>query len=90
MAKTKSAGSTKLGRDSQPQYLGVKIHDGQPVKTGMVIVRQRGTKFISGKNVEKGRDYTLYALKRGLVKFSTKKKCGFDGKRKVVKVVSVE
>lgn len=90
MAKTKSAGSTKLGRDSQPQYLGVKVHDGGKVSAGMIIVRQRGTKFLPGKNVKKGKDDTLYAIKNGFVKFVTKKKTKFDGTKKVVKMINVK
>ena len=89
MAHVKAKGSTKLGRDSQPKYLGVKLFDGQKVKPGMVIVRQRGTKFLAGKNVKRGADDTLYALKEGIVKFQTKKKIRFDGTRRKVKVVNV-
>ncbi|HOK00577.1 MAG TPA: 50S ribosomal protein L27 [Candidatus Pacearchaeota archaeon] len=90
MSKTKSAGTTGLGRDSQPKYLGVKLFDGQKVKPGMIIVRQRGTKFIAGKNVKKGADDTLYALKEGTVKFQTKKKTLFNKNKRLVKVVNVE
>lgn len=90
MAKTKSAGSTKLGRDSRPKYLGVKIHDGQRVSPGMIIVRQRGTKFLPGKNVARGRDDTLYAKKAGVVRFITKRKRKFDGTQRIAKVVNVE
>lgn len=89
MAKTKSKGSTRLGRDSQPKYLGIKIHDGQKIKTGMIIARQRGTKFIPGKNVGCGKDYTLFALKEGLVKFQTKRKKNFNGTQKTAKIVNV-
>ncbi|MDI6883054.1 MAG: 50S ribosomal protein L27 [Patescibacteria group bacterium] len=90
MAKTKSTGTTKLGRDSQPKYLGVKIFEGQGVKKGAIIVRQRGTKFLPGKNVGCGRDYTLFALKKGVVKFKTKRKRRFDNSQRIVKVVNVE
>jgi len=90
MAKTKAAGSTKLGRDSRPKYLGVKLFEGQKVKTGGIIIRQRGTKFFPGKNVKRGEDDTLYAHKEGLVRFVTKKKTRFDGSKKVTKVVNVE
>ncbi len=90
MAKTKSAGSTRLGRDSLPKYLGVKLFDGQKAKPGAIIIRQRGSKFLPGKNVRMGRDYTLYAIKAGRVKFKTKKKIRFDGSKRKVKVVSVE
>ena len=89
MSKTKSAGSTKLGRDSRPKYLGVKIYAGQTVKPGMILVRQRGTKIIPGENVRRGRDNTLYAVKQGRVFFKTKKKTRFEGTKKVVKVIDV-
>jgi len=90
MSKTKSAGATKLGRDSQPKYLGVKLYEGQETKPGMIIVRQRGTKFLAGKNVKQGADDSIYALKKGKVKFTTKRKQKFDGSQRVVKVVNVE
>lgn len=90
MAKTKAAGATKLGRDSQPKYLGVKLFGGQKTKTGSIIIRQRGTKFIAGKNVKRGRDDTLYALKEGVVKFTTKRKKGFDRSQRISKIVNVE
>jgi len=89
MAKTKATGTSRLGRDSQPKYLGVKIFAGQRVKPGMIIIRQRGTKFLSGKNVKRGRDNTLFAVKEGVVKFETRRKIRFDGSRKLTKVVNV-
>ena len=64
-----TSASARNGRDSNPQYLGVKAYDGQFLKTGSIIVRQRGTKIHAGKNVGQGRDYTLFALKDGKVKF---------------------
>jgi len=90
MAKTKSAGSTKLGRDSQPKYLGVKVFAGQKVKPGMIIVRQRGTRFLPGKNVRRGNDDTLYAIKEGVVRFVTKRTTKFDGNKRKTKIVNVE
>ena len=90
MAKTKSSGTTKLGRDSQPKYLGVKLYAGQKVKPGNIIIRQRGTKFLPGKNVKRGSDDTLYAVKEGKIKFASKRKKKFDGNQRVAKVVSVE
>lgn len=90
MAKTKSTGATKLGRDSLPKYLGVKLFEGQKAKAGSIIIRQRGTKFLPGKNVRRGRDDTLYALKEGVVKFNTKRKKGFDNSQRRAKVVNVE
>ncbi|MBI45611.1 MAG: 50S ribosomal protein L27 [Candidatus Marinimicrobia bacterium] len=74
MAHKKGMGSSKNGRDSNPQYLGVKSADGQFVSTGSIIVRQRGTKFHPGLNVGKGKDDTLFALMDGYVKFQRKGK----------------
>ena len=89
MAKTKSAGSTKLGRGSRPKYLGVKLFGGQPAKPGSVIIRQRGTKFIPGENVRQGNDDTLYAIKEGVIQFRTIRKKKFDGNSRTAKVVNV-
>lgn len=90
MSKTKATGTSRLGRDSGPKYLGIKVSNGEPVGAGMVIVKQRGTKFYPGDNVKKGGDDTLYALKSGVVRFSEKSKMSFHGSRKRVKVVSVD
>ena len=89
MAHTKSAGATKLGRDSKPKYLGVKLFDGQPAKAGSILVRQRGMGIYPGENVKAGKDYTLYALRQGKVKFSSRQKTNFSGRKRRVKVVSV-
>ena len=90
MAKTKAAGTTRLGRDSLPKYLGVKLSAGQKARPGQIIIRQRGTKFLPGKNVKKGGDDTLYALKEGIVRFVTKRKRRFDNSQRLVKIVNVE
>ncbi len=90
MAKTKSTGATKLGRDSQPKYLGIKLFEGQKAKPGMIIVRQRGTKFLPGENVKRGADDTLYAVKEGTVRFVSKTKRNFNNSRKIVKIVKIE
>ncbi len=89
MAHTKAKGSTKLGRESESKRLGVKLFDGETAKIGDVIIRQRGTKYYPGTNVKRGGDDTLYAVQEGKVKFSTKRRIGFDRSRKNVKVVSV-
>ena len=78
MAHTKSSGSSKYGRDSQPKYLGVKKFEGERVKTGDIIIRQRGTKFFAGVGVKQANDDTLFALRAGIVKFLTKRKIRFD------------
>ena len=90
MATTKSSGTTKLGRDSRPKYLGVKIYGGQKAKAGSIIVRQRGTTFLPGKNVSIGKDNTLFALKPGVVRFSTTNKIKFDGNKRKAKVVNID
>jgi len=90
MSTSKSTGASRLGRDSRAQRLGVKIHAGQEAKTGMIIIRQRGTKFLMGKNVKKGSDDTIYAAKTGVVRFSTTLKKLFNGKQRQAKVVHIE
>ena len=73
MAHKKGQGSTRNGRDSNPQYRGVKAYGGQAVTAGSIIVRQCGTKFTPGFNVGLGGDYTLFALKDGKVEFQGRK-----------------
>jgi large subunit ribosomal protein L27 len=73
MSKTKGGGSTKNGRDSNAQRLGVKAFGGTQVKAGSIIVRQRGTKFFPGTNVGRGSDDTLFAKSEGKVVFGIKK-----------------
>ena len=73
MSKTKGAGSTKNGRDSNAQRLGVKVYDGTVVTAGSIIIRQRGTRFHPGENVGRGGDDTLFATADGSVKFGTRK-----------------
>ncbi|MEM6560872.1 MAG: 50S ribosomal protein L27 [Planctomycetota bacterium] len=73
MAHKKGQGSTKNGRDSNPQYLGVKAYGGELVKAGSIIIRQRGTKWHPGYNVGQGKDDTLFALIPGKVEFAGKK-----------------
>jgi large subunit ribosomal protein L27 len=69
MAHKKGGGSTRNGRDSNPQYLGIKAFGGEAVSGGSILVRQRGTKFYPGTNVGLGKDYTLFAKVSGTVKF---------------------
>ena len=90
MAKTKSSGTTKLGRDSSAKRLGVKKFAGQKVKPGQILIRQRGTKFLPGNNVKRAADDSLYALKEGVVKFGTIRKKRFDNSQRIAKVVNVE
>ena len=89
MATKKGGGTAKNLTDSNPKYLGVKIADGQKATTGSIIVRQRGTRVVPGKNVGMGKDHTLFALKDGVVKFSSKRKGNFDGSMTIRRVVEV-
>ncbi len=89
MAHTKAGGSAKNLRDSNPKYLGVKRSDGQMVRTGEVLVRQRGTKIMAGKNTGVGKDHTLFALANGIVKFRSARKTNFDGRSVVRRVLDV-
>ena len=82
MAHKKGAGSTKNGRDSNAKRLGVKRYGGEKVRAGNILVRQRGTKFKPGSNVGCGKDFTLFALTDGTVKFDYK-----DGKQKRISIV---
>ena len=71
MAHKQGQGSSKNGRDSKPKHLGIKCYGGEHVISGNIIVRQRGTKSRAGRNVGQGRDFTLYALAEGVVRFDT-------------------
>jgi large subunit ribosomal protein L27 len=84
MSKTKGGGSTRNGRDSRAQRLGVKRFDGQAVLAGTIIVRQRGTRIHPGENVGRGGDDTLFALTEGTVKFGSRKG------RKLVDILPVD
>lgn len=81
MASTKAKGSSKNGRDSQSKRLGVKLYGGEVTKKGMIIVRQRGSKFYAGANVQLAGDDTIFALKDGVVAFQTKKVSSHTGRR---------
>lgn len=89
MSTKKSGGSAKNLHDSQPKYLGTKIHDGEKAGVGMIIVRQRGTRIVPGKNVKVGKDHTLYAVKNGMVKFTTVRKTRFNGELTTKKMASI-
>lgn len=90
MSKKKAGGSSKNLRDSNPKFLGVKRSDGQTVKSGEILVRQRGTKIESGDNVKVGKDHTLYATAAGVVSFASKQKVKFNGTRTRKTSVSVK
>jgi len=89
MAHKKAGGTSKNLKDSGPQYLGVKITDGEKAKAGNVIVRQRGTVYKAGKNVGIAKDYSLFALAEGKVQFKNKRFLRFNGDKVTKKVVSV-
>lgn len=89
MAHKKAGGSSKLGRDSAGRRLGVKINQDQAIKTGQIIIRQRGTKYHPGKNVKQGKDDTLYAVADGVVKFTNKQLKKFNNQLKAAKIVNV-
>lgn len=78
MAHKKGQGSTRNGRDSNPQFRGVKRYGGQEVTAGTIIVRQCGTRYKAGKNVGQGKDYTLFALTPGKVRFQTGRRVHVD------------
>ena len=90
MATKKAAGTAKNLTDSNPQYLGVKLYAGEKAKKGNIIVRQRGTRFMVGKNTARGKDDTIYALKDGVVSFADKRKVRFDGSKALRKTVHVK
>ncbi|MDO8569664.1 MAG: 50S ribosomal protein L27 [bacterium] len=90
MAHKKSAGTTRNGRDSNPKYLGIKVTPGDQARVGSVLVRQRGSDVLPGKNVSMGKDHTLFAIRDGLVSISYKRKIHFDNsivKKKIMHVV---
>lgn len=89
MAHKKAQGAAKNLTDSNPQYLGTKLYDGQFATSGSIIVRQRGTKILAGTSVGIGKDHTLYALKDGTVKFTSKRKQNFDGTTSVRKQANI-
>jgi large subunit ribosomal protein L27 len=89
MAHKKSQGSTALGRDSIAKRLGVKLFAGEIANAGAIIIRQKGTKYHPGNNVEMGKDYTLYSKTKGVVSFY-RKRTGSIGSSKVKVFVKVE
>lgn len=89
MAHTKAKGTSKLGRDSASQRLGVKIFGGSIVKCGQIIIRQRGTSFKPGDNVKRGGDDTIYAMCDGIVNFKKVKSLKFTGNKQIQQIVSV-
>jgi len=89
MAHRKAAGTAKNLRDSNAQYLGVKLYAGEKASPGSIIVRQRGTKVLAGPGTLYGKDHTIFAVKEGKVKFGEKRHTNFNGQTVVKKIVSV-
>lgn len=89
MAHTRSAGATKNGRDSRAKRLGVKLHDGQQASSGMIIIRQRGLRYVPLAGVRRGKDDTLYAITTGVVRFGSVRRRRFDGTLRVATTVAV-
>ena len=89
MASKKAGGTAKNLTDVNPQYLGIKLYGGESAQIGSIIVRQRGTRILPGKNVGLGKDHTLFSLTNGLVEYGHTRKRGFNDKVKVKKIVSV-
>ena len=89
MAHKKAGGTAKNLTGSNPQYLGVKLYAGQKAKTGNIIIRQRGTQFLAGKNVSVAKDHTLFADKDGVVSFTNRRKTKYDGRVVMRKQVHV-
>lgn len=89
MAHTQSGGSTKNGRDSRAKSLGVKLGDGSIATPGMIIIRQRGIKYVPGEGVRRASDDTLYAVTEGIVRYGTIRKKKFDGNTRIATIVAV-
>ncbi len=89
MAHTKAGGTAKNLNDSNAQYLGIKLYAGEKAHSGSIIVRQRGSRIVAGKNTKVGKDYTIYSVIDGIVKYGRKRKVGFNNQTKVKKTVSV-
>lgn len=89
MATKKAGGSTKNGRDSNPKYLGIKVNAGERAFAGSVVVRQRGTEVLPGRNIGMGSDHTLYALKEGTVVLASARRTHFDNSSKRKKIVHI-
>ncbi len=90
MAHVKSGGRANPPKDSNPKYRGVKRYAGEVVLAGNIIVRQKGTKFFPGKNVDMGRDFTIYSLVDGVVSFQEKRIAKFNGRKYRDYFVNVE
>ena len=89
MAHKKAGGTAKNLRDSNPKYLGIKLYAGEKATPGSIIVRQRGTNYVTGTNTKMGKDHTIFAINNGKVQFVNRRKPSYDGRLKTVKQVNV-
>jgi len=90
MAHKKAGGSTRLGRDSNAQRLGIKLYGGESAKVGAIIVRQRGTRYRAGDGTRVAKDDSVFAIKPGTVKFTKKKIKKFTGKLEKAQIISIQ
>ena len=90
MAHRKAGGTARNLRDSNPKYLGTKLYAGETAKAGSIIIRQRGTVILAGRNVQVGKDHTLFSVKPGVVSFSKTRKTNYDGTKTIKKVVHID
>ncbi len=90
MASKKAGGTAKNLRDSNPKFLGVKLYAGQKAQVGSIIVRQRGTRILAGRNTGLGKDHTIFATKQGIVSYSSKNKPNFNNTKTARKVANVD
>lgn len=90
MAHRKAGGTARNLKDSNPKYLGTKLYAGEKAQPGSIIIRQRGTVIMAGRNVALGKDHTIFAMKKGTVSFANKRKTNYDGTHSVKKIVHVD
>ncbi len=90
MAHRKAGGTARNLKDSNPKFLGTKLYAGEMAKSGSIIVRQRGTVIMAGRNTALGKDHTIFAMKPGKVSFANKRKTNYDGTTSSKKIVHVD
>ncbi len=90
MAHRKAGGTARNLKDSNPKYLGTKLYAGEKAQSGSIIIRQRGTVILAGRNTGLGKDHTIYSMKEGVVSFANTRKANFHGAKKIKKIVHVD
>ena len=90
MAHRKAGGTARNLKDSNPKYLGTKLYAGEKAQPGSIVIRQRGTAILSGRNTRLGKDHTIFAVKDGVVSFANKRKTNYDGRTVTKKIVHVD